>query len=102
MFAERPADTFPWWRTLPRQPVTAADAGVPFSRTMLAGIRDDLPVSLRYRANAVPGEASLVLYPRRLYRRGGHLCVEGTTDPAGKRRTLRLDLVTEATLIAAS
>jgi hypothetical protein len=107
MLADRPAGSFKRWRTLPPQPVMAADAGAPFTRTMLAGIRDGQPVALRYHAGAPAGEAggpleaSLVIQPRRLYRRGGHLCVEGTTGTAGKRRCLRLDLMTEVTLTAA-
>lgn len=97
---DRPAGFFKWWRMLPKEPLGEADQSTPKYRVLVEGIKGRTGVSIRYRAESDPEDSVLLFYPRELYKRRGHVYVDGKSYPAGKFQTLRVDRIVEATLVA--
>lgn len=93
---------FVWWRGLPKEPPGEAERPHPAYRALADGIAYRRSVSLRYRAEQDHQDSILLLYPRQLYKRGGHLYVDGKSYPSGKFQTLRVDRIVEATLTGVS
>ena len=96
--ARRDPGFFLWWRGLPKEPSDESERSHPAYRALADGIVRQTSVSLRYRAESEQKDFMLLLYPRELYKRGGHLYVDGKSYPSGKFQTLRVDRISEATL----
>ena len=98
----RDAGFFLWWRQLPKESLSEVDQSDPICRAFIEGIERRTSVTLRYRTDSGQSESVLLLYPRKLYRRGSHAYVDGKCYPAGKFQTLRVDRILEATVSTSS
>ncbi len=96
------AGFFLCWRQLPKEVQSEKDVGTGIQAVVWGAIEDRRAVSVVYRAEADAEEHMLLIYPRQMYKRSGHLYLEGHSYPSDKYRTLRVDRIVSGKLVGRS
>lgn len=87
---------FLWWRQLPKEVQSEKDVETGTQAILWRAIEDRGAVSVVYRAEAHAEEHIVLIYPRQMYKRSGHVYVEGRCYPSDRYQTLRVDRILSA------
>ena len=96
------AGFFLWWRQLPKEVQSEKDVETEIQAVLWRAIEDRRSVSILYRTEADVEGHPLLIYPRQMYKRSGHLYVEGHCYPSNRYQTVRVDRILKASIVGRS